>query len=474
MMAFGNTGPQYELLNGKKNYIQPIVHTLVLIGLAVLVVFVVTLMFYVSWMNFDDSNDQNTPLDFVVFGPQKYSNFDPAYQRARAYAYAAKSSHHAHWAAKHLVDLNKRIDKTYHLACYYSIPTNDSSDILYPNQINATLCTHLIVASAQVLNNSVYFKNPFDINILQQAVQLRDANPQLKIMLSLLGFSNGTHSDEGFSGVVTNTENLEKFVHNVVTVVQNYDLDGIDIDWEFPSWPLLNLEEKYGFAKLLELLRYQLPDSLLSAAVAAPLSIIDNSYEIYALVSFLDFINVMAYDYHFYQWYFPITGPNSPLFSSAKETGYFKNLNVNTSIQYWISKGMPKEKILLGMPTYGHSFKLINEDNHDIGSPASGFGIGKNGFITFPQACNFISHQKAVTIFDHETRTPYSYCHKDWISYDNENSLAYKAELVASLGLGGAMVFSLNTDDFQGSSLCSSTMFPLTSRIKTVLNDDYL
>lgn len=68
-----------------------------------------------------------------------------------------------------------------------------------------------------------------------------------------------------------------------MSVVRQFYLDGIDIDWEFPSWPLLNLEEKYGFAKLLETLHNQLPDSLLTAAVAAPLNIIDNAYEIYAL-----------------------------------------------------------------------------------------------------------------------------------------------------------------------------------------------
>lgn len=65
----------------------------------------------------------------------------------------------------------------------------------------------------------------------------------------------------------------------------------------------------------------------------------------------------MTYDYHSYQWYFPLTGPNSPLYSARSESGFFQSLNVNASIQYWISKGMPKEKILLGMPTYGHSFR---------------------------------------------------------------------------------------------------------------------
>lgn len=76
---------------------------------------------------------------------------------------------------------------------------------------------------------------------------------------------------------------LFRFVNNVVSVVRKFYLDGIDIDWEFPSWPLLNLKEKHGFAKLLESLHEQLPDSLLTAAVAAPLSIIDNAYDIFSL-----------------------------------------------------------------------------------------------------------------------------------------------------------------------------------------------
>lgn len=120
------------------------------------------------------------------------------------------------------------------------------------------------------------------------------------------------------------------------------------------------------------------------------------------------------------------------------------------------------------------SFRLINEANNGFDSPTSGLGIGSSGFVSFPEACKFILQDNSITVFDHETRTPYAYHKKDWISFDNEVSLAYKAEFAASLGLGGAMVFSLNTDDHKGSSSCSSSVFSLTSRIKTVLNDDYL
>jgi len=53
-------------------------------------------------------------------------------------------------------------------------------------------------------------------------------------------------------------------------------------------------------------------------------------------------------------------------------------------------------------------------------------------------------------------------------------ALSFKAELANSLGLGGAMVFSLNTDDYNASSLCSSSAFPLTTIIKLVLNNKFV
>lgn len=85
--------------------------------------------------------------------------------RARKFAIAAKTNSTYEWTAKYKIDLKKRIDKVYHLACYYSIPIENTTDTLLPPQINATLCTHLIVSFAQVQNNSVYFKSSFDIEV---------------------------------------------------------------------------------------------------------------------------------------------------------------------------------------------------------------------------------------------------------------------------------------------------------------------
>jgi len=91
----------------------------------------------------------------------------------------------------------------------------------------------------------------------------------------------------------------------------------------------------------------------------------------------------------------------------------------------------------------------------------------------FSEVCKFISGQYVSTVYDGVTQTPYSYYKNNWISCDNQQSLAFKAELVYSLGLEGAMVFSLNADDHSASSLCSSSVLPFTTVIKLVINNTF-
>lgn len=134
----------------------------------------------------------------------------------------------------------------------------------------------------------------------------------------------------------------------------------------------------------------------------------------------------MSYDYHFYVWYFPVTDLNAPLFPRCTETGYLSTLNVNFSAQYWVAKGMPREKIVVGIPAYGHSYKLDNPLNHNLQAPASGIGkLGIKGFVPYPTVCQFFK-SGATNVFNKESRVPYAFKGKEWISYDNEESVFYK------------------------------------------------
>lgn len=72
---------------------------------------------------------------------------------------------------------------------------------------------------------------------------------------------------------------------------------------------------------------------------------------------YVDFINLMSYDYHFYTKVTPFTGFNSPLYPTDNEKDYLQTLNINYSAHYWNALGMDKEKIIVGLPTYGHTFR---------------------------------------------------------------------------------------------------------------------
>jgi len=77
----------------------------------------------------------------------------------------ATANYRPHGAAEDKIITNKQMNKLNNLACYYSIPTDKTSKFLQPAQIDATLCSHLIVASAQVQDNNVYFKRLFDMQV---------------------------------------------------------------------------------------------------------------------------------------------------------------------------------------------------------------------------------------------------------------------------------------------------------------------
>lgn len=143
-----------------------------------------------------------------------------------------------------------------------------------------------------------------------------------------------------------------------------------------------------------------------------------------------------------------------------------------------MSKGLNRSKIVIGLPTYGHSFRLVNPFNTRMGAPAEDFGsVGKSGFVTYSDVCYFIKMNFNVRMqYDLETCSPYLFTGNEWISYEDERSLTCKTNFMKNNNFGGIMVFSLNTDDYV--SDCNNnhsikkgekTDFPLLRKIHSIL-----
>ncbi|XP_020281146.1 acidic mammalian chitinase-like isoform X2 [Pseudomyrmex gracilis] len=355
------------------------------------------------------------------------------------------------------------------IVCYYTIPWYlNTLWELSPSHIDPHLCTHIIVGFASVVNSTL------DISpnewVYKQVAALKNREPKLKVMISA-GGDNELH--DGFSEMVKNHANRKKFIRSVLNVTKTFDLDGFDVDWEFPAWLGADRREKIYFVQLLQELRKEFDRSgqqlLLTVAVAAPQAIIDQSYSVPEMAEHVDFINLMSYDYHFYVWYFPVTDLNAPLFPRCTETGYLSTLNVNFSAHYWIAKGMPRDKIVIGIPAYGHSYKLDNPLNHNLQAPTNGFGeLGIKGFVSYPTVCQFLK-SGAVSVFNKETKVPYAYKGTEWISYDNKDSFYYKSMWIRNNGFKGAMILSLNVDDWNGTCHGTNETFPLIRTVWKVL-----
>lgn len=356
------------------------------------------------------------------------------------------------------------------LVCYYSFPYKDD---LKPEGIHPKLCTHINIASLAVTNKSLSVITPEISKVIKGVVALKTQNSDLRVLLCIGGYS----TPGGFNDMVKKHDDRKRFIREVLQVLKDYSLDGVDLDWEFPSWPEEDEKERIHFNMLLHEFREALDEQhknlLLSVAVGSPGTIIDQSYDVEEMAKHVDYINLMAYDYHFYMWYFPVTGANAPLFSRPEEKGFLATLNTNWSSWYWVQKGMPKEKIVVGVPTYGHTFKLVNADNHGWSAPASDIGkLGTNGFVTYPEVCWFITKAAAAHEFSMDSKVPYAYLGQEWVSYDDVSSIAYKASFVINHDFEGVMVFSLNQDDYKG--VCDGSPFVLTWQVKNVLFDDQL
>lgn len=104
------------------------------------------------------------------------------------------------------------------------------------------------------------------------------------------------------------------------------------------------------------------------------------------IFSYLDFINLMAYDFHG-KWERE-AGHNAPLYASSLDSEWQKQLSVDNAASMWVRLGAPKDKLIIGMPTYGRSFTLSNPANFRVHAPASGGGKAgeytkESGFLAY-------------------------------------------------------------------------------------------
>ncbi|CAB3250873.1 unnamed protein product [Arctia plantaginis] len=384
-------------------------------------------------------------------------------------------THLASMAIQHIASDQLETQPDRVVSCYYNLPSESEAKQLLPSNIDPHLCTHINIGFARIVNKQITLDD-YQYKTIRNVVKLKQKNPGLKILLSVGGSGN----DNGFSDMVVNHASRKIFIKSIKSILRNYSLDGIDLDWEFPAVhrEKIGARERQHFSQLLREIRMEYyrekRNYILTIAAAAPEAIVNLAYDIDQVNQYVDFVNIMTYDYHFYNKYTPFTGLNSPLYPRSSEQMYLATLNVNYTVHMYLDKGLDRSKIVVGIPTYGHTFSLVNANNPRVGSPASGFGsLSTSGFINYPDVCVLVQNFTDVSVVqDNEAKVPYMYRNTDWVSYDTPQSVVEKANFIRENNLRGAMIYSLNADDYAGfcdTGVGRTAEFPLAESVKHAL-----
>jgi len=149
---------------------------------------------------------------------------------------------------------------------------------------------------------------------------------------------------------------------------------------------------------------------------------------------------------------------------------------VNFTANYWASMGMPKEKIVIGIPFYGHGWRLTNPADNGVYAPASGPSppfpyTQQAGVAAYYEICPLVNAPGNTRTFDPYQYEPYIVTSSGlWFSYDDVESLNYKVDCLKRNGFAGTMVWALDMDDFNG--ICpqhNGQKYPLTNAINAAL-----
>ena len=321
--------------------------------------------------------------------------------------------------------------------------------LLTSNQIDAAKLTRINYAFANIKDGRMVEGSANDAANLAMVTALRKKHPSLTVLISVGGWGGSG----GFSDMALTERSRALLIESAVAFVKQHDLDGVDIDWEYPGLPgaghRFRPEDGANLTLLLKAMRDRLDREgktlhrrmYLTIAAGASQQWLDHT-DMAAVGKIVDRVNLMAYDY-----YEPtddkLTGNHAPLFTDPADP---KHISANESVLAMEKAGVPVEKIVLGVPFYGHAWAGVPQGKtQGLFQPGKAAPVGYQQYSAIHEK---LKQGEYAQVWDAAASVPYLYDAKAqiFISYEDPRSLEAKCDYIKQHDLGGIMFWEYSGD----------------------------
>jgi chitinase len=322
--------------------------------------------------------------------------------------------------------------------------------LLDPAEIAGDKLTHVNYAFADIRDGKVVEGFARDAENFKALGAVRAKHPHLRLLVSVGGWT----WSGGFSDMAATAEGRRRFVQSAIDFVRRHDLDGFDVDWEYPGLPGAGNphrpEDKENFTALMSELRSALDRDgsargrkllLTLAAGASPDFLAHTEMDKVAAVS--DFVNLMTYDFRV-AGAEGLAGHHANLHPHPADP---RQRSADGAVREFLAAGVPAAKLVLGVPFYGRAWVVEGAGETFLYQP--GKAPAERLETKYAAlAATLVDRNGFARGWDAAAQAPYLWNpgQRVFVSYEDPESLRLKARYIVDRGLAGAMFWEYGAD----------------------------
>lgn len=323
-------------------------------------------------------------------------------------------------------------NRKFEVIAYYS------GDGINMEQYSISGLTQIIFSFLHLKDDTLHFPGEGRKEALRRVAALKKEYPGLKVLISLGGWGGCKTCSDVFSA----EEGRKNFAASVKRIMDAYQVDGIDLDWEYPAitgYPghSFTPEDRNNFTDLVAKIRKAIgTEGELSFAAGGFTEYLEKSIDWAAVMPLVNRVNLMTYD--LVHGYSTKTGHHTALYSTPQQKE-----STDHCVQWLLNAGVDPSKLVIGAAFYARIWEGVS--NTDWGLYQTGRfreSVDYKNFDRLEPDSGWAHH------WDNVAMAPYAF-HKTkdyFATYDNGMSLFQKVQYAHRNELGGIMFWELRCD----------------------------